>query len=99
MTVTAPPRPNDRLEFQKLEPEADAEALIKEARQRARRRRRIYGAVVALVALVGVALTVFGRTGPVGPDRGIPPVGCRSARGLPEHRAHRTERENGSCSS
>ena len=62
MTLTAPPRPNDRLEFQTPEPEGDAEALIKEARQRARRRRRIYGAVVALVALVGVAVTVFGRT-------------------------------------
>jgi hypothetical protein len=60
--VTAPPRPKDPIEFQKLEPEADAEALIKEARRRARRRRRTYGAVVALVALVGVAVTVAGRT-------------------------------------
>jgi hypothetical protein len=60
VTVTAPPRPNDPIEFQKLEPEADFEALIEEARQRARRRRRMYGAVVALVALVGVAVTVFG---------------------------------------
>lgn len=62
VTVTAPPRPNDPIAFQKLEPEACAEALIEEARQRARRRRRMYGAVVALVALVGVGVTVFGRT-------------------------------------
>ena len=31
MTVTAPPRPNDLLEFQTLEPEADAEAVIAQA--------------------------------------------------------------------
>jgi hypothetical protein len=62
VTVTAPPRPNDPIEFQMLEPEPEdaAEALIKEARERARRRRRMYGAVVALVALVGVAVAVFG---------------------------------------
>jgi TolB protein len=40
------------------------EALIEEARRRARRRRRIYAASVALVALVGMALYVgFGRNG------------------------------------
>jgi hypothetical protein len=38
VTVTAPPRPNHPIELPK--PEADAEALIKEARQRARRRRQ-----------------------------------------------------------
>ena len=76
MTVTAPPRPNDRLEFQKLEPAADSEALIKEARQRARRQRRIYGAVVALVALVGVAVTVFGRTGQSDPTAASRPSGA-----------------------
>jgi hypothetical protein len=76
VTVTAPPRPNDPLEFQKLEPEADAEALIKEARQRARRRRRMYGAAVALVALVGVALTVFGRTGQSHPTAATRPSGA-----------------------
>jgi TolB protein len=42
---------------------ADPEALIEEARRRARRRRQMYAAVVASVALVGVAiLTVFDRT-------------------------------------
>ena len=76
MTVTAPPRPNDPLEFQKLEPEADAEALIEEARQRARRRRRIYGAVVVLVALVGVAVTGFGRTGQSHPTAASRPSGA-----------------------
>ncbi|TML52927.1 MAG: hypothetical protein E6G15_10025 [Actinobacteria bacterium] len=67
MTVTAPPRPNDPIEFQELARKADADALIEEARQRGRRRRRIYGAVVAVVALVGVAITVFGRTTPAHP--------------------------------
>jgi hypothetical protein len=64
MTVTAPPR---RLEIQQdgdLEQRvADLEALIEEARQRARRRRRRYGTVALLVALVGVAMfVVFGRS-------------------------------------
>jgi hypothetical protein len=76
VTVTAPPRPNDPIEFQQLEPEADAEALIKEARQRARRRRRMYGTVVALVALVGVAVTVFGRTGQSDPTAASRPSGA-----------------------
>jgi TolB protein len=45
------------------EVEALVEALIEEARQRARRRRRRNGAVVILVALVGVALfAVLGRS-------------------------------------
>jgi hypothetical protein len=76
VTVTAPPRPNDPLEFQELEPEADAEALIKEARQRARRRRRMYGAVVAVVALVGVAVTVFERTAQSDPTAATRPSGA-----------------------
>ena len=80
MTVTAPPRPNDPLEFQKLEPEADAEALIEEARQRARRRRRISAAaIVGLVALVGVAITVFGRTAESHPTAATDPSGAPSA--------------------
>jgi TolB protein len=65
VAVTAPPRPprsGDPVDREELE--ARVEALIEEARQRARRRRRIYAASVALVALVGVALYVgFGRTG------------------------------------
>jgi hypothetical protein len=76
VNVTAPPRANDPLEFQKLEPEADADALIEEARQRARRRRRMYGAVVALVALVGVAVTVFGRTAQSHPTAATSPSGA-----------------------
>ena len=76
MTVTAPPRPNHPIELPKLEREADAEALIKEARQRAWRRRRMYGAVVALVALVGVAVTVFGRTGQSHPTAASRPSGA-----------------------
>ena len=65
MAVNAPPRPprsSDPVDREELE--AQVEALIEEARQRARRRRRIYAASVALVALVGMALYVgFGRTG------------------------------------
>jgi Tol biopolymer transport system component len=65
VAVTAPPRPprsRDPVDGEKLE--AQVEALIEEARQRARRRRRVYAASVALVALVGMALDVgFERTG------------------------------------
>ena len=64
MSVTAPPRPprpNDPVAREELE--ALVGALIEEARQRAQRRRRIYGAVAAVVALVGVAVfIVFERT-------------------------------------
>jgi Tol biopolymer transport system component len=64
VTVTAPPRPpgpSDPIEREELE--ALVEALIEEARKRARRRRLIYGAVAAVVALVGVAVfLVFERT-------------------------------------
>jgi TolB protein len=65
VAVTAPPRPPhsgdpvDREEHGAL-----VEALIEEARQRTRRRRRIYAALVALVAFVGMALYVgFVRAG------------------------------------
>ena len=64
MTVTAPPRP-PRPSDPVTHGEFDAlvEALIEEARQRAQRRRRRNGAVVTLVALVGVALfALLGRS-------------------------------------
>ncbi len=64
MTVTAPPRP-PRPSDPVTHGEFDAlvEALIEEARQRGRRRRRRNGAIVTLVALVGVALfALFGRS-------------------------------------
>jgi len=64
VTVTAPPRPprpSDPLDREEVE--ALVEALIEEARQRTRRRRRRNGAVVILVALVGVAVfAVLGRS-------------------------------------
>jgi Tol biopolymer transport system component len=64
MSVTAPPRPprlNDSVDREELE--ALVEALIEEARQRARRRRLIYGAVAAVLMLVGVTVfAVFERT-------------------------------------
>src|SRR5436190_6991339 len=56
MTVTAPPRPprsSDSLDHDELE--VLVEALIEEARQRTRRRRRKYGAMALLVALAGIA--------------------------------------------
>ena len=64
MTTAAPPRPprtGDSLDRQQVE--ALVEALFEEARQRARRRRRVRLAVLACVALVGVAgLAIFERT-------------------------------------
>ena len=63
MTVTAPPRPprrpNDPLTHEEFD--ALVEAVIEEARQRGRRRRRRNGAIVTLVALVGV--TIFALFG------------------------------------
>ena len=63
MTVTAPPRPprpSDPVDREELE--ALVEALIEEARQRGRRRRRIYTAAGSLVALLGIAVfTAFDR--------------------------------------
>ena len=64
MTITAPPRP-PRPSDPVTHGEFDAlvEALIEEARQRGRRRRRRRGAIVTLVALVGVALfALVGRS-------------------------------------
>ena len=60
MTVTAPPRP-PRPSDPVTHGEFDAlvEALIEEARQRGQRRRRRNGAIVSLVALVGVGLLAF----------------------------------------
>ena len=64
MTVTAPPRPPRSSDpVNREEVEALVEALIEEARKRAQRRRRRNGAVVTLVALVGVAVfAVLGRS-------------------------------------
>jgi hypothetical protein len=62
MTVTAPPRPPRPQKPQDPVERPDPEALIEEARQRARRRRRLYGAAAAGLALIGVSLfVVFGR--------------------------------------
>ena len=57
MTVTAPPLPPSSDSVDRDELEALIEALFEEARQRARRRRRIYAASVALVALIGLAVS------------------------------------------
>ena len=81
MTVTAPPRPPRRSDpVEREELEALVEALIEEARQRARRRRRIYAASVALVALIGVAVSaVLQRS--TQPDTASPALAARS--GIP----------------
>jgi dipeptidyl aminopeptidase/acylaminoacyl peptidase len=50
MTVTAPPRPP------RLSEPVDLDALIEEARRRARRRRQAYGACLLLAALVGLGV-------------------------------------------
>jgi hypothetical protein len=91
VTVTAPPRPNDPIEFQKLKPEGDAEALIKEARQRARRRRQMHGAIAALVALAGVAVTVFGRTGQSHPTAATHPSSAGPSAASPSRRRSTTQ--------
>ena len=61
MTATAPPRPSNPGDREEIE--ALVEALIEEARQRTRRRRRRNGAIMTLVALVGLAVfAVIGRS-------------------------------------
>jgi Tol biopolymer transport system component len=64
VTVTAPPRPprpGDPVDREELE--ALVEALIEEARQRARRRGLTYGAGATAVALIGVVVfAIFDRT-------------------------------------
>jgi hypothetical protein len=57
VSVSAPPRPPDRVD------RSEPEALIQEARERARRRRRRYAAGLVLAALTGlVVATALGRT-------------------------------------
>jgi hypothetical protein len=59
VTVTAPPRLRETVEW------AEPEALIAEAKQRARRRRRRYAAAAAVLALVATSvIVVFGRPEP-----------------------------------
>jgi hypothetical protein len=72
VTVTAPPRPpatGDPVDW------GDPEALIAEAKQRARRRRRRYAAAVALLVLAATSLmVVFGRPEPSQSSLPEPPV-------------------------
>jgi hypothetical protein len=64
MSVTAPPRtpgPGDPVDRDELE--ALVNALIEEARRRARRRRLLYAVSASLVAIAGIVFfTVFDRT-------------------------------------
>jgi TolB protein len=58
-----PPRPDDPIERDELE--ALVQALIEEARRRARRRRRIYAGVGLLIAFAGLAIfTILDHTTP-----------------------------------
>ena len=72
MTVTAPPRPPHQDQM---------EALIEEARERARKRRRRYGAAVVLVLLAGAGLyTIVARgAGTATVSHGRAPIDALSA--------------------
>jgi hypothetical protein len=76
VTVTAPPRPpapGDPVAW------GDPEALIAEAKQRARRRRRRYAAIVAVLALLATSvIVVFGRPDPLQASRLSLPRRCPS---------------------
>jgi TolB protein len=77
MTVTAPPhppRPSEPVDRDELE--AFVEALIEEARQRARRRRRIYAASATLVALVALAVSAVVQRS-TQPDTASPALAAR----------------------
>jgi Tol biopolymer transport system component len=79
VTVTAPPRPprsSDPVDREEIE--ALVEALFEEARQRARRRRRIYAASVTLLALAVVTVSrVVDRA--TQPDIASPALAARSS--------------------
>jgi hypothetical protein len=72
VSVTTPPRETESEHDRDLEQRvADLEALIEEARQRARRRRRRYGAAVLLVA-AGVVASFIGFGGKGGGGTAVP---------------------------
>jgi len=87
LSVTAPPRPPRRAE--RVDPEA-LEALIEEARTRARRRRLLYASAALLTGLAAVAgYAAFGAgsgAGPAPPRSGEPPTGVNVAEVAPRFR-------------
>lgn len=87
MTVTAPPRPPSRAEL--VDPAA-LEALIKEARRRARRRRLLYTAAALLTGLAAFAgYAAFGGGSGAGPAPARseqPPTGVNVAEVTPRFR-------------
>jgi Tol biopolymer transport system component len=90
MTVATPPRPSDSVGApeEPIDPSAlHEQALIEEARQRARRRRRRFGiAVFLLVGAGALAATVVGRRGDDGGSVGRDAVGSAVASpGLPRN--------------
>jgi hypothetical protein len=72
VTVTAPPRPPQSPGPSDLVGWGDPEALIAEARQRARRRRRRYAAIVAVLAVL--ATSVIGFLGRPDPSQRLSPA-------------------------
>ena len=88
MSVTAPPKPKSAPLAEDLAGREAFEALIEEARQRARRRRRRYAAVALLIAAgIGSAAIVFGGSGGpavISPAASAPgtPVGAQPPRAL-----------------
>ena len=77
MTVTAPPGPPA------LDPAPDLEALIEEARKRARRRRAWYGAALAALALVVGLFFLIGHGGGGGPPGARNTSGSGPSAGAP----------------
>jgi WD40-like Beta Propeller Repeat len=78
MTVTAPPRPPVSMPptsappTDPRDPQTDPEALIEEARRRAQRRRRLYGASVLLAAAIGAGGYFGSGRGEGGLEAGAP---------------------------
>ncbi len=84
MTTVAPPVLPAEPQVRLAPPAADPEALIEEARQRARRRRHIYGAVAGIAALILLgAFVVIERTSAAAPASDGPPSRSRVGSGLP----------------
>jgi hypothetical protein len=77
VTVTAPPRPPEPTD---TNPDDVVEALIEEARQRARRRRRTYGAVAIVFVLAAAAtVAIYGSNTSFGERFGIDTAGGAGA--------------------
>jgi hypothetical protein len=84
MKVAAPPRQVEPFDVEPFRIDGSdrddpTEALIKEARQRARRRRLLYGVFAVLVAIAAVVAVSIGSSSTSPPQDAAPDVGARSA--------------------